>query len=94
MAKSYTVEFSYAADKALSKMDPYDQKLIVSWIEDKLSGCENPRRYGKGLRGELSDQWRYRVGDYRILAKIVDEKVLILVLEIGHRREVYKKSTR
>jgi len=88
---TYTVELSDDADKALSKMDPFQRKLIVSWIDDKLKDCTDPRRHGKGLSGNLSGRWRYRIGDYRVLAKIFDDKVLILVLDIGHRREIYRR---
>ena len=53
--------------------------------------CENLRLYGKALHGEHSDKWRYRVGDYRILAKIEDGLLLIIVVEVGHRKDIYSK---
>ena len=91
MSKTYKVEFSKRAAKALSKMDPPTKQLIVSWVEQRLEGCDNPRRYGKGLEGDLSSAWSYRVGDYRVIADIADDKILIYVLDIGHRRKIYKR---
>jgi len=66
--------------------------LIVAWIRKNLEGCTNPRLYGKGLVANLNGQWRYRIGDYRIIAEISDEKITILVLTIGHRKEIYQKK--
>ena len=73
----------------LKKMDKRDASLILGWIRKNIENCENPRVHGKGLIANRSGQWRYRVGDYRIIAEIQDNKVLILVLNIGHRREIY-----
>ena len=64
---------------------------IVGWIEKNLVGCENPRQHGKGLTANRSGQWRYRIGDYRVIADILDDKVVIVVVAVGHRRDVYKK---
>ncbi len=71
-------------------MDRSVQKLITSWIEKNLIDTENPRLHGKGLSGDKSGYWRYRVGDYRILADIRDDEIIIIIVEIGHRREIYK----
>ena len=91
MTKEYTVKFSGKADKALSKMDPFDKRIIVKWVEDRLEGCEDPRRYGKGLEGNLPGRWRYRVGSWRLLAHIYDDIVLIQIFEIGRRDKIYKR---
>jgi len=85
----YNVEFSRAAKRELKKFDRSTAAFILAWIGKNLVGCENPRIKGKGLSGNLSGKWRYRIGDYRIIANISDETVTILVLEIAHRREVY-----
>ena len=85
----FTVEYTQQAVRDLRKLDKYTASLILGWIEKNLVDCENPRQHGKGLTANRSGQWRYRVGDYRILADIQDEKIVILVLEIGHRREIY-----
>ena len=85
----YTVTFTKEALKQLRKMDKATAALILGWIRKNLEGCENPRIHGKGLTANRSGQWRYRVGDYRIIAEIYDDNVVILVLNIGHRRDVY-----
>lgn len=86
---TYRVEYTKTAVIQLKKMDRKIAAFIFSFIEDKLVNCENPRLYGKSLQGELSDIWRYRVGDYRILARIDDDVVVITIVEVGHRREIY-----
>ena len=85
----YTVEFSQGALKDLKKLDRHTAALILGWVRKNLEGCENPRQFGKGLTANRSGQWRYRVGDYRLLAEIKDDKVVILVLNVGHRRDIY-----
>ena len=86
----YQVQLTDRAKKQLSKLDKTTGKLIASWIYKNLVGCENPRLHGKGLTADRSGQWRYRVGDYRLIAEIQENKILILIVEIGHRRDVYK----
>lgn len=85
----YTVEYTDRARKSLRKLDPSIRGFIKAWIDKNLIDCENPREHGKGLTSNRSGQWRYRVGDYRILADIQDDKLVILVIEVAHRREVY-----
>ena len=88
--KKYRVEYMSKAIKNLRKLDKNTRNLIYAWIDKNLVNCEDPRIHGKGLVGDKSGQWRYRVGDYRIICEIEDEEIVILVLEIGHRREIYK----
>ena len=85
----YTVEYTQQAIRDLRKLDKQTRTFILSWIEKNLVDCENPRQHGKGLTANRSGQWRYRVGDYRLIADIQDDKVVILLLHIGHRRDVY-----
>lgn len=85
----YKVLFTTKSKKQLKKLDKYTQSLIIGWIEKNLEGCENPRVHGKGLTANRTGQWRYRIGDYRLICEINDNEVVILVLEIGHRREIY-----
>ncbi len=85
----YTVEFTDRALKDLKKLDRHTAALILGWVRKNLQNCENPRQHGKSLSANKSGQWRYRVGDYRLLAKIEDNKIKIIVLNVGHRREVY-----
>ena len=86
----YTVEYTSKALKSLKKLDKSVLLMIKSWIEKNLVGTTEPRRQGKGLTSNRSGQWRYRVGDYRIIADIEDEKLIILVVEVEHRSRVYK----
>jgi len=81
----YHVEFTKTAIKQLKKLDKAMAALIIGWIRKNLEGCDNPRLHGKGLTANRSGQWRYRVGDYRIIAEISDDVVVILILNIGHR---------
>ena len=76
-------------ETVLKKIDKYTAALIIGWLEKNIEGCENPRIHGKGLTENKSGQWRYRIGNYRVICEIQDEKILVLVLEIGHRREIY-----
>ena len=87
----YTVVFTQGALKSLKKLDKPTAALIVGWIRKKLDGCENPRQFGKALTANHSGEWRYRIGDYRVLAKIEDNIVTIHVLTVGHRRDIYQK---
>ena len=85
----YRVELTDRVIKQLKKLDKHTSALIIGWIEKNLDGCENPRIHGKGLTANRTGQWRYRIGNYRLICEIKDEEVLILVLEVGHRREIY-----
>ena len=88
---NYKVEFTKNAKKALKKIDKKDSAKILIWMKKNLENCENPRQYGKPLKGTLSELWRYRVGNYRILADINDDKILISVVDVGHRKEIYER---
>ena len=88
MAK-YVVEFEISAQRALKKMDRAQANIILAWIKKNLVGTDNPRRHGKALVYGHAGKWRYRVGDYRLIADISDEKITILILAIGHRSQVY-----
>ncbi|MEE0868266.1 MAG: type II toxin-antitoxin system RelE/ParE family toxin [Ruminococcus sp.] len=85
----YKVEYTAQAVKQLKKLDKHTAALIYGWIDKNLVDCENPRLHGKGLTANRSGQWRYRIGDYRLIAEIQDEKITILLLNIGHRKEIY-----
>ena len=85
----YKVVVAEHAKKQLKKLDRHTANIILSWLKKNLEGCENPRAKGKGLTANRSGQWRYRVGDYRILAEISDREITVLVLEVGHRSKIY-----
>jgi len=86
---SYKVEYLPSVVRALEKMDKYTKRILIEWIEKNLVDCEDPRVHGKALTANRVGQWRYRVGDYRIITKIEDNKLVILVIAIGHRRDIY-----
>ena len=87
----YHVLYLPSVLKTFEKMDKFTKRIIYDWIDKNLEGCENPRIHGKPLVADRKGQWRYRVGDYRIIAKIEDDKLIILVIAIGHRRDIYEK---
>lgn len=86
---NYTVIFADRAQKQLEKLDKNIVALIIGWVEKNLQNCENPRLHGKGLIANRSGQWRYRIGDYRLICEIQEKEITILVLEVGHRRNIY-----
>ena len=86
----YQVEISESARKTLRKMDPGVRTMIVKWLRKILEGCSDARVHGKALTGNLSGLWRYRIGDYRLIADIQDGRLVILMLEVGHRSGIYQ----
>jgi mRNA interferase RelE/StbE len=85
----WKVIFDLRAEKEFFKLDSLAQKRIRQFIEGKLQRLTNPRQIGHPLTGTLSHFWRYRVGDYRLLCSIKDNELTILVVHVGHRREIY-----
>lgn len=85
----YSIETTARFDREFRKLDRYTQRMIKGWIDKNLVGTENPRNQGKGLTANRSGQWRYRIGDYRLICQIDDGKLVILALSVGHRREIY-----
>ena len=85
----WKIEVAKTATKQLKKLDQLAQKRILFFLRGKLEGTNNPRLYGKALRGDKIDLWHYRVGDYRLICKIDDDIVTVLVLVVGHRKEIY-----
>ena len=88
----YQVEYTEQAIKELKKLDGFTKRMIKAWIDKNLVNCENPRLHGKALSANRVGQWRYRIGDYRILADIQDEKIVIFVCAVGHRSKIYEKN--
>lgn len=85
----YSVETTVRFDREFKKLDKYTQRMLKSWIIKNLEGCSDPRQHGRGLTANRSGQWRYRIGDYRLICEIEDDKLIILALSVGHRRDVY-----
>ena len=86
----YTIRTTSRFDREFKKLDRYTKLMIKGWIDKHLTDCDNPRAFGKGLTTDQKGQWRYRIGDYRLICNIEDNELIILALSIGHRREVYK----
>ena len=86
---SWRIETTARFDREFKKLDRYTQRMVKAWIEKHLVGCDDPRVHGKGLTANRSGQWRYRIGDYRMICLIEDEKLIILALSIGHRSSIY-----
>ena len=86
----YSIEYTSQAVKELKKIDKETRSLIFGWIEKNLVACENPWQHGKGLTANHNGKWRYRIGDYRLIADIQDDRVVILLLTVGHRKDIYK----
>jgi len=86
----YQVVFDKNFIKNLRKINKEDQGRIVKWIEKNLHDTTDPRQHGKALSGGLAGYWRYRVGMYRIVAEIRDAELTILMIDVGHRREIYR----
>lgn len=89
--KKYHVDYSKDAQRDLKNLDNSIRARIIKYIETNLEGCENPRLRGKPLHGPLRGNWSYRVGNYRIIAEIEDDKILITVVKIDHRRQSYRR---
>jgi mRNA interferase RelE/StbE len=85
----WRVEFDRDAARDLRKLDVQAQRLILRYLRERIATDEDPRRFGHALTRDLKGLWRYRVGDFRIVASIEDQRFVVLVVTIGHRREVY-----
>ncbi len=85
----YNLVFTEKSKRQLKKLDKHISSLIIGWLEKNIQGSENPRMHGKALKENKAGEWRYRIGEYRVICQIKDQEVIVLVLEIGHRREIY-----
>jgi mRNA interferase RelE/StbE len=89
-AKPWQIEITRTATRQITKLDGEAQKSIQRFLRERLTTADNPRQWGKALHGDKRSLWRYRVGDYRLICDIQDEKVTVLLLEVGHRKDVYR----
>lgn len=85
----WKIEFDSDVEKDLRKLGHTAQKRIIKFLKEKIATDQDPRAYGKALSGNLTGLWRYRVGDYRVIAQIEDNVFTVLVIKIGHRKEIY-----
>ena len=84
----YRVQTTSRFDREFKKLDRNTQRMIKGWISKNLENSEDPRAHGKGISSNRRGQWRYRIGDYRLICVINDEELVILALTVGHRRDV------
>ena len=88
---AWTIELSDSAARQLEKIDRSVQSRVRKFLHDRVAGLQNPRSIGEALKGErFGEFWKYRVGDYRLIAKIEDNRLVIVIVELGHRREIYR----
>jgi len=88
---TWKVEFEPDAQRELDKLDKSIRQRILKFLHERLGKLDDPRQLGERLHGTLSEFWRYRVGDYRIVCSIEHERLLVIVLRIGHRRDIYNR---
>ena len=88
---AWRIEVSETAEKQLAKLDKPVAKRLRSFLRERLASLDDPRCIGQALRGsELGEFWKYRVGDWRLVCQIKDAKILITVVRLGNRREIYR----
>lgn len=87
---TWSVEFDDAAAKELRKLDRQAQQEILRYFRERIATDEDPRRFGKPLSRDLVGLWRYRVRNYRMICNIEDDKLIVLVLRVGHRKDIYE----
>ena len=85
----WAYSFDERALRELQKLDRQAQRDILAYLDKRVAGTEDPRRFGKPLRATLTGLWRYRVRDYRLICQIQDQQLLVLVVSVGHRKDVY-----
>ena len=90
---TWIIEYTETAKHQLRKVDKHTARLIMDYMDERVASSDNPRSSGKALTGPLGGLWRYRVGDYRVICEIRDQTLCVMVVRIGNRRDVYKRST-
>jgi mRNA interferase RelE/StbE len=88
---TWNVELAESADRELDQLDPQDRKRILKFLHERVAKLDDPRSLGAALHGsQMGEFWKYRVGDYRLISKIEDDRLVVLVLRVGHRKEIYR----
>ena len=87
---AWRIEITRTAEKQIKKLNRIAQISILRFLRERIQNAENPRRLGKPLHGDKGGLWRYRVGDYRLICAIQDEKITVLLLRVGHGKDVYR----
>ncbi|GMA08213.1 plasmid stabilization system protein [Tetragenococcus halophilus subsp. flandriensis] len=86
---SYRLAFTSEVQKQFRKMDKYQATLITRWLYQYIDGTDDPRKFGKALTTDRAGQWRYRIGKYRVIVEIEDKRLVVLAIQVGHRKNVY-----
>jgi mRNA interferase RelE/StbE len=88
---AYSVELSAEVDRELGKLDKQQAKRILKFLHERVAKLDDPRSIGQALHGSrLGEFWKYRVGNYRLICKIEDDRLVVLILRVGHRKEIYR----
>ncbi len=88
---TWRIDFDAAALDDLRKLGTTPRVRILRFLQERIAPADDPRRLGKASSGDKAGFWRYRVGDYRIIARIEDQRLMVLIIAIGHRSEIYRK---
>jgi len=87
---AWTIEYTDAAIRQIGKLDKATARSIADYLEGRVAPLDDARSLGKSLGGTLASFWRYRVGDYRIICELQNERLCVLVVRVGHRRDIYR----
>ena len=87
----WIVEFDDRARRELRKLDQQTQQEILRYLRERIAGSPDPRQFGKPLRMNLAGLWRYRVGDYRLICRLEENRLVVFVIRVGHRRDAYEE---
>lgn len=87
---AWEIKVTPRADKAIGKLDKPVARRVLKELRE-VSALDDPRSRGKALTGNLAGLWRYRVGDYRIICDILDDELVVLAIDVAHRREIYRR---
>ncbi len=89
-SRTWRIEITRSAEKQIQKLNRTAQEAIIRFLRERVQTADNPRQLGKSLHGDRGGLWRYRVGDYRLVCDIQDEWITVLVVRVGHRKDVYR----
>ena len=87
---AWKVEYTPQAAKELQRLDRQVSRRIIKFLDEQIIPSTDPRAIGEALHGELGDYWKYRIGDYRVICKIHDKAITVIVISVGNRREIYR----
>ena len=86
---SWDYSFTSKARKELKKLGNKPTRKVIEFLDDRVTKTDDPRQFGKALRGDLGEYWRYRIENYRILCELKNDTLIVLVVKVGHRRDIY-----